>query len=112
MILPLFAALIVAAAAAPQDDPDARADRKRDEMIEDLRAILPRMPEGDRRADLWFQLAELWWEKARYTGLLEVRDHDQAVARWAEKRDGEEPKLDVRRSEGYRKEALRLYQEL
>src|SRR5205085_214472 len=83
-----------------------------DELIEDLKVIIPRMPEGDRRADLYFQLAELWWEKARYAGLQEVRDHDDAVAKWADKREGEEPKLDTSRSDGYRREAIGLYQEV
>ena len=121
MTLRALAALVLAlsplasSAATPKQDDrdaDAKADRKRDELIEDLRVIIPRMPEGDRRADLYFQLAELWWEKARYASLQEVRDHDDAVAKWADKREGEEPKLDTRRSDGYRKEAIRLYQEV
>jgi len=91
---------------------DAAADRKRDEMIDDLRAIIPRTLEGDRRADLYFQLAELWWEKARYAAAEEIREHDDASAKWLEKREGEEPRLDARRSEGYRKEAVRLYREV
>ena len=120
MTLCALAALLLAlspAASSPaalQDDrqADAKADRKRDELIEDLKVIIPRMPEGDRRADLYFQLAELWWEKARYAGLQEVRDHDDAVAKWADKREGEEPKLDTSRSDGYRREAIGLYQEV
>ena len=99
-------------APAPARDPDAAADRKRDEMIDELRAIIPRMPEGDRRADLYFQLAELWWEKARYAVSEEIREHDDASAKWAQKREGEEPRLDAARSEGYRREALRLYREI
>src|SRR5439155_15626123 len=120
MTLCTLAALLLAlspAALSPaglQDDrqADAKADRKRDELIEDLKVIIPRMPEGDRRADLYFQLAELWWEKARDAALKEVRDHDDAVAKWAEKREGEEPKLDTSRSDGYRREAIGLYQEV
>jgi len=121
MTLRALAALILAlspaalpAATAPQDDreADAKAERKRDELIEDLRVIIPRMPDGDRRADLYFQLAELWWEKARYASLQEVREHDDAVAKWADKRQGEEPKLETGRSDGYRKEAIRIYQEV
>ena len=65
MTLCALAALLLAlspAASSPaalQDDrqADAKADRKRDELIEDLKVIIPRMPEGDRRADLYFQLA-------------------------------------------------------
>ena len=65
LLLVLAPATWAAAAQSSAEDRerDAAADRKRDEMIEDLRAIIPRTPEGDRRADLYFQLAELWWEK-------------------------------------------------
>jgi TolA-binding protein len=103
-----------AAAPAPQDDAalDAAADLKRDELIQDLEVIIPRMPEGERRADLYFQLAELFWEKSRYASFQEVKEHDAAAARWAETHAGEEPKPDTRRSDGYRKQAVALYQQI
>jgi TolA-binding protein len=92
---------------------DAAADAKRDELIADLEAILPRMSETDRRADLEFQLAELWWEKARYASLGEGHAQDQASAKWVEEgRKGEEPKADAAASEGYRKRALAIYQRI
>ena len=69
---------------------DAATDRKRDELIDELQAILPRIREGERKADLHFQLAELWWEKARYVSMQEVRDHDQAYTAWLESRKGDE----------------------
>jgi TolA-binding protein len=109
----VFIALSAAAwSPAPPDDfeRDAAADRKRDELIQDLEVIIPRLPETDRKADLYFQLAELWWEKGRFVSLREVKDHDEAHARWAETRNGDEPKVDTRRSDGYRKQALQLYQ--
>ena len=64
LLLVLAPATWAAAAHSSAEDRerDAAADRKREEMIEDLRAIIPRIPEGDRRADLYFQLSELWWE--------------------------------------------------
>lgn len=88
----LLAAIGVSAAAraatapAPPDDlaREALADGKRDELIRDLEAILPRMAGSDRRADLEFQLAELWWEKARRAGQREIRQHDEAWTKWAE----------------------------
>jgi len=82
---------------------EAAADRKRDELIRDLETLIPRMAESDRKADLYFQLAELWWEKARYASLQEMSESDEAS------RKGEDAKPGTRRSEGYRKEALRLY---
>jgi TolA-binding protein len=114
LVLVLTPVVWGAAAESPIGDRerDAAADRKRDEMIEDLRAIIPRTPEGDRRADLHFQLAELWWEKARYAASEEIREHDDASTKWLEMRLGEEPRLDQQRSEGYRKEAIRLYREI
>ncbi len=111
-----LAAAVVAAAAAPPPDADrardALADRKRDELIRDLQAIIPRMKPTDRRADLEFQLAELWWEKARRASLEEVRRYDETDEAWLRDRKGAEPKIDVGESEGYRKQALRLYQEI
>src|SRR6267142_1409946 len=89
---------------------DAAADRKRDELIADLQSLIPRLPETDRSADLYFQLAELYWEKARFVSLQEVQVQDEAYARWAKDRKGAEPKIDTQRSDGYRKQALRLYQ--
>jgi TolA-binding protein len=107
---------------------DAAADKKRDELIADLKTIIPKIPEGEKKADLYFQLAELWWEKARYLSLQEVNDYDDALAKWLETRRtegdgspgarggavggaiGEEPRINTRQSDAYRKEALKLYQ--
>jgi TolA-binding protein len=89
---------------------DAAADRKRDQLIEELGVIIPKIAEGERKADLHFQLAELWWEKARYVSMREVKEYDDAYAKWLEKREGEEPRIITARSDSYRKEALQLYQ--
>src|SRR5437764_3447001 len=89
---------------------DAAADRKRDELIQDLQTIIPKIPEGEKKADLYFQLAELWWEKARYISLQEVKDYDDAYGKWLEARQGEEPKINTRQSDAFRREALKLYQ--
>jgi len=89
---------------------DAAADRKRDELIQDLESLIPRMPESDRKADLYFQLGELWWEKARFASLQEVTRYDEAWGRWSGSRTGPEPATDTQRSDGYRKKALQLYQ--
>src|SRR5581483_11297407 len=109
------AAARAATAPAPPDDlaREALADGKRDELIRDLEAILPRMAGSDRRADLEFQLAELWWEKARRAGQREIRQHDEAWTKWAEAgRKGEEPKADTRESEADRSRALEIYRRI
>jgi TolA-binding protein len=89
---------------------DAAADKKRDELIDELKTIIPKIPESERKADLYFQLAELWWEKARYVSLLEGKEYDDAYGKWLETRAGEEPKLKTRLSDAHRKEALKIYQ--
>jgi len=99
------------AALAPADlKVDAAADLKRDELIQDLEALIPRMPETDRKADLYFQLGELWWEKARFASLQEIKEYDEAWGRWSGSRTGPEPTTDTQRSDGYRKKALQIYQ--
>ncbi|MCA1829834.1 MAG: tetratricopeptide repeat protein [Myxococcales bacterium] len=89
---------------------DAAAAKKRDELIADLKTIIPKIPDGEKKADLYFQLAELWWEKARYVYLRENKEYDDAYAKWMEKREGAEPKVDTHVSDGHRREALRIYQ--
>jgi TolA-binding protein len=89
---------------------DAAADRKRDELIADLKTIIPKIPDSEKKADLYFQLAELWWEKARYVHLMESKEYDDAAAKWLEKREGPEPRVNTRQSDVYRKESLKLYQ--
>ena len=86
------------------------ADKKRDELIDELKTIIPRIPEGERKADLYFQLAELWWEKSRYVSLQEVKRYDDAFSEWMKARKGDEPKASTRESDAYRKEALKVYQ--
>ncbi len=99
---------------APTSEDDvergAAADKKRDELIADLKIIIPRVPGSEKKADLYFQLAELWWEKARYLYLQESNDYDDAFAKWSETKKGDEPKLGLKTSDAYRQEALRLYQ--
>ena len=100
-------------AAADDAAREAATEAKRDELIGDLATLLPRLTETDRRADLEFQLAELWWEKARAASLREVREHDQAYAKWAEGgRKGEEPKADTSASADFRSRSLAIYQRI
>jgi TolA-binding protein len=97
---------------------DAAIDGKRDEMIAQLTRILPKLEQGARKSDLLFQLAELWWEKAKAVSLREVRDYDQRNAAWLAAREkddksaGAEPRMSTAASDGYRKQALALYQQI
>ncbi|HEY5677243.1 MAG TPA: tetratricopeptide repeat protein, partial [Myxococcales bacterium] len=100
------------AAALPEAEREAATDKKRDELIADLQAILPRVPESGRKADLWFQLAELWWEKARYVSVQEGKAYDDAYAAWARTRAGAEPRIDGHASDGFRKQALAVYRRI
>jgi TolA-binding protein len=95
---------------------EAAIDEKRDEMAAQLQRILEKLDDGPRKADVYFQLAELWWEKAQAVSLQEVREYDERYAIWLAARDkdaqsaGAEPKVDTGKSDGYRKKALALYQ--
>jgi len=107
---------VAANAAVDEAGRDEAIERKRDEMIAQLQRLLPKVEQGARKADLSFQLAELWWEKAKSVALREVREYDQRYAAWLaarekdEKSAGPEPKVATGASDGYRKEALVLYQ--
>jgi TolA-binding protein len=96
-------------------DRETATAKKRDEMIEELKKIIPDMPESEQKADLYFQLAEAYWEKARFESIQEVHEYDEAYAKWNQARQkdresaGDEPRVSTRRSDAYRKEALGLY---
>ncbi len=100
-------------------DRDEATAQKRDEMIDELKKIIPDMPESDSKADLYFQLAEAYWEKSRHISLSEVKDYDEAWAKWQAAKEKDpggaagseaEPKVSTRRSDAFRKDALSLYQ--
>ena len=106
------------APASASDDAvrEAAVQQKRDEMIAQLQRLLPKFDQGARKAELSFQLAELWWEKAGTVSLEEAREYDQRYAAWLASREkdaqsaGPEPRLASTGSDGYRKEALGLYE--
>jgi len=59
---------------------DAAADKKRDELIDELKTIIPKIPESEKKADLYFPAGGAVVEKARYVSLQEVKDYDDAIA--------------------------------
>ncbi len=93
----------------------AAADKKRDEAIEALKRIIPRIEDGSpQKADLLFQLAELYWEKQKYLALKANAKYSKDIeaANEAQNRGEKvaDPKLDLRESELYRSETMRLYE--
>jgi tetratricopeptide (TPR) repeat protein len=94
---------------------EATADKKRDEQIEAAKKIIPKIEDGNpQKADLLFQLSELYWEKSRYLYRKEMLGFFTAQKEADEKKNrGEksaEPNEDHRESELYRSETRRLYE--
>lgn len=98
---------------------DAAADRARDEAIDQIKKILPKQKNPEVRADLLFQLAELWWEKSRYVHMKEEMPAYQAAQdAWHQCRLEKgadactEPRPNTRKSELYRQNAVDLYTQI
>lgn len=94
---------------------EANADKKRDEQIEAAKKIIPKIEDGNpTKADLLFQLSELYWEKSRYLYRKEMLAFFNTQKENDDKKNrGEkvtEPKEDHRESELYRSETMRLYE--
>ena len=89
------------------------ADAKRDEQIDQLKRIIPKFSDSPQKADLYFQLAELWWEKSKAVYFQEMAAWEEERKVWSAAVDRgekvEEPQLNNRRSEIYRAEAIKLY---
>lgn len=127
-MMALFLALVVAAAgqgAPPQPkagpapgrfdgreallpeevDREAVADRKRAEQVEALKKIIPRAADGTpQKAEMLFQLSELYWEKSRYLYRKEM------LAFFTAQKESADAREDHRESELYRSETMRLYE--
>ena len=91
------------------------ADQKRDETIESLKKIIPKIEDGSpQKAELLFQLSELYWEKSKYLNrkeMLKFQDDEKKID--DQRNKGEkvaDAKEDHRESELYRSETMRLYE--
>ncbi len=100
---------------ADEVEREAVADKKRDEQIESAKKIIPKIEDGNpQKADLLFQLSELYWERSRYLykkEMLKFFEDQKAVD--AKRNRGEkatDPKEEHRESELYRSETMRLYE--
>lgn len=96
---------------------DALADRKRDEVIADLRRIAAKFDDASpQKPDLLLQLSEFYWEKEQYLYDGEMERLDQAWAAYdaakAKGRAPAEPEADHRESERYRRLAMGIYDRL
>ncbi len=94
---------------------EAMADKKRDETIENLKRIIPKIEDGSpQKAELLYQLSELYWEKSKYLYRAEMSKFADDEKKYDEARNrGEkaaEAKEDHRQSELYRSETMRLYE--
>ncbi|RMG20341.1 MAG: gliding motility protein U [Deltaproteobacteria bacterium] len=97
-------------------DREALADKKRDEAIAQLKKIIPKIKDPSQKADLLFQLAELWWEKSKFVYFREMAEWDKAYDKWMEETargvEKPEPVANHRESELYRAEAIKLYESI
>jgi tetratricopeptide (TPR) repeat protein len=94
---------------------EAIADKKRDEAIDSLKKIIPKIEDGSpQKAELLFQLSEMYWEKSKYLYRKEMSKYAAEEKKADEaKNRGEkvaEAKADHRESELYRSETMRLYE--
>ncbi len=84
-----------------------------DQEIGQLKEIIRDTPEGPGKSDLYFRLAERYYEKARAIYYSEMQDYDKAIEAWMAKRetdpDAPEPKLDNRKSQVYTDQAMNIY---
>jgi len=91
------------------------ANKAREESIDRLKSIIGRLKgESPEKAEMLFQLSELYWEKSKYLKMKEQRGYDEAYAAYEKALNQgqkvKEPKLDTRESELFRSETMRLYE--
>ncbi len=99
----------------PELEREALADQKRESQIEAAKRLVPRIEDGSpQKAELLFQLAELYWERTRFLYGKEMRaffDAQQAASDRPEAASkAPELKADHRQSGLYRAETQRLYE--
>jgi TolA-binding protein len=91
----------------------AKAEKKRDEQIKEIKDLLGKMkPEDPRRGELVFRLAEIYWAKSKFIYQKEYKAFDEAYQKWVDNgRVGKEPQLGsfTAESDAYKKQALQNY---
>ncbi|MEN9796517.1 MAG: hypothetical protein RL653_213, partial [Pseudomonadota bacterium] len=106
---------------APKLADDAKKEesiaKAREESIVRLTNIITKLS-GDslQKAEMKFQLSELYWEKSKYLKMKEQKAYDEKYAAYEkalnEGRKEKEPKLENRESELFRASTMRLYEEI
>jgi TolA-binding protein len=91
-------------------DFSVRAQKKRGEVIKKIRKTLPRL-KGPDKADLIFQLAELFWNTQQFFYRQEYSKFDKALQVWYEAGGDEKtkPKLKTPKADAFKKQALKNY---
>jgi len=96
-----------------QFENSAKAERKRDEQIDEIKGLLGKLkPADERRGELVFRLAEIYWAKSKFIYQKEFKNFDDAYQKWVDNgRTGKEPQLAsfTSESEAYKKQALQNY---
>ncbi|MFO0726779.1 MAG: tetratricopeptide repeat protein [Myxococcota bacterium] len=95
-------------------DRSQQADKKRDEAIEELKKLIPKAP-TDRKAEMIFRLAELYWQKSKYNYGMEMQAYEKAYQSWSDSgsKKGEPVAKDfTRESELIKQNALKLYEKV
>jgi TolA-binding protein len=84
-----------------------------DQEIKQLKEIIRETPDGPAKCDLYFRLAERYYEKARAIYYAEMQAYDKKIEAWMTAResdpDAAEPKLDNRKSQVYTDQAMAIY---
>ncbi|MAO84652.1 MAG: hypothetical protein CMH50_12355 [Myxococcales bacterium] len=91
-------------------DFSVKAQRKRNEVIRKISKALPQQPEGDR-ADLIFQLAELFWQTSQFWYRQEYASFDKSLQAWFDSGGDEKtrPKLKTPKADTFKNQAIRNY---
>jgi len=91
----------------------AKAEKKRDEQITEIKDLLGKMrPNDSRRGELVFRLAEIYWAKSKFIYQKEYKTFDENYQKWVDNgRGGKEPTLAAFTvdSDAYKKQALQNY---
>ncbi|MCP4500265.1 MAG: tetratricopeptide repeat protein [Deltaproteobacteria bacterium] len=94
-------------------DNSVKADKKRDELIKEIKELLSNEGLGARtKNELVFRLAEAYWQKSKYIYNQEFEAFDVEYQRWSDEgSQGKEPNLEsfTKESSAYKKQALSNY---
>ncbi len=91
-------------------DFSVKAQKKRNEVIRKISKALPAQPAADR-ADLIFQLAELFWQTSQFWYRQEFAAFDKAQQAWFDSGGDEKtrPKLATPKADTFKNQAIRNY---